>query len=242
MFSILSTAKPNEAPAQYGDISLDCAGGVRTTFWSVQVATLMRTHDRLSPRLAFLLVLLGTLSVAGEVISLSYTTLIAFRVLTAVFQVIFVASMIVLVVWRLFVGVPTQLSGRDGYWSGTRIAPNNRCAKCGYDLTGNTSGVCPECGIPISKDIRRPLDRANRVDPRLSMIGFGGFSAVCCAGVFLAILFANQLRSLGIVLAIMCGWGALVCLVDLLSVRSHQRRKQSFVARNGLPEEDASRT
>jgi ABC-type ATPase with predicted acetyltransferase domain len=21
-----------------------------------------------------------------------------------------------------------------------------RCAECGYDLTGNTSGVCPECG------------------------------------------------------------------------------------------------
>lgn len=24
-----------------------------------------------------------------------------------------------------------------------------RCAKCGYDLQGNTSGVCPECGTPL---------------------------------------------------------------------------------------------
>ena len=24
-----------------------------------------------------------------------------------------------------------------------------RCGRCGYDLTGNTSGVCPECGAPV---------------------------------------------------------------------------------------------
>ena len=24
-----------------------------------------------------------------------------------------------------------------------------RCAACGYDLTGNTSGVCPECGKEV---------------------------------------------------------------------------------------------
>jgi hypothetical protein len=26
--------------------------------------------------------------------------------------------------------------------------PAARCARCGYDLTGNVSGVCPECGGP----------------------------------------------------------------------------------------------
>ena len=26
---------------------------------------------------------------------------------------------------------------------------NQRCTGCGYNLTGNTSGVCPECGVPI---------------------------------------------------------------------------------------------
>ena len=24
------------------------------------------------------------------------------------------------------------------------------CRKCGYDLTGNESGVCPECGTPVA--------------------------------------------------------------------------------------------
>jgi len=27
----------------------------------------------------------------------------------------------------------------------------NRCWKCGYDLTGNTSGVCPECGTRVTR-------------------------------------------------------------------------------------------
>ncbi len=25
----------------------------------------------------------------------------------------------------------------------------NQCRGCGYDLTGNVSGVCPECGTPV---------------------------------------------------------------------------------------------
>jgi len=32
-----------------------------------------------------------------------------------------------------------------------RPAARLRCWKCGYDLTGNTSGTCPECGAPIPK-------------------------------------------------------------------------------------------
>jgi len=26
------------------------------------------------------------------------------------------------------------------------------CSRCGYNLTSNTSGICPECGTPISKE------------------------------------------------------------------------------------------
>jgi hypothetical protein len=28
--------------------------------------------------------------------------------------------------------------------------PMPSCHRCGYDLTGNTSGTCPECGTPVS--------------------------------------------------------------------------------------------
>jgi hypothetical protein len=27
------------------------------------------------------------------------------------------------------------------------------CAVCTYDLTGNTSGVCPECGTPVARNV-----------------------------------------------------------------------------------------
>ena len=30
-------------------------------------------------------------------------------------------------------------------------AQHLRCENCGYDLTGNESGVCPECGTPIPR-------------------------------------------------------------------------------------------
>jgi len=26
----------------------------------------------------------------------------------------------------------------------------DRCLSCGYDITGNESGICPECGTPVS--------------------------------------------------------------------------------------------
>jgi len=35
-----------------------------------------------------------------------------------------------------------------------RWAIEGRCAACGYDLTGNVSGVCPECGVKVEKSAR----------------------------------------------------------------------------------------
>jgi hypothetical protein len=32
------------------------------------------------------------------------------------------------------------------WWRDRRRIPPGHCRKCGYDLTGNVSGVCPECG------------------------------------------------------------------------------------------------
>ena len=33
------------------------------------------------------------------------------------------------------------------------------CTECGYDLTGNASGKCPECGVPVSPRARLLLRR-----------------------------------------------------------------------------------
>jgi hypothetical protein len=34
-------------------------------------------------------------------------------------------------------------------WHRDRRYPRGHCQACGHDLTGNTSGVCPECAEPI---------------------------------------------------------------------------------------------
>ena len=36
-------------------------------------------------------------------------------------------------------------------WRGDRRIPLGHCPHCGYDLTGNESGVCPECATPVPK-------------------------------------------------------------------------------------------
>jgi hypothetical protein len=43
-------------------------------------------------------------------------------------------------------------------WSQSRTHPG-QCCRCGYDLTGNTTGVCPECGV-------RRQDRQSVMDER----------------------------------------------------------------------------
>lgn len=34
-------------------------------------------------------------------------------------------------------------------WRDRKRIPSNCCQGCGYNLTGNTSGICPECGVQI---------------------------------------------------------------------------------------------
>jgi len=49
--------------------------------------------------------------------------------------------------------LPTLISGRACSWLWRRIRRPQPgfCAQCCYDLTGNTSGVCPECGLSVPK-------------------------------------------------------------------------------------------
>jgi len=35
-----------------------------------------------------------------------------------------------------------------------RRFPRGHCQKCGYDLTGNVSGRCPECGTPVRHEAK----------------------------------------------------------------------------------------
>ena len=37
-------------------------------------------------------------------------------------------------------------------WYHDRRSPPRHCQRCGYSLTGNVSGRCPECGTPFERD------------------------------------------------------------------------------------------
>lgn len=54
------------------------------------------------------------------------------------------AHIIVIPLWLLFVlfGAPAAWF----WWTDSRRIGPGRCRNCGYDLTGNVSGRCPECG------------------------------------------------------------------------------------------------
>jgi hypothetical protein len=42
---------------------------------------------------------------------------------------------------------------------GRPTSDSTRCGQCGYDLTGNSSGVCPECGWDVPLQMRnRPTE------------------------------------------------------------------------------------
>ena len=43
--------------------------------------------------------------------------------------------------WGLYPFIPQYKR-----WQSHEYERQGRCIKCGYDLTGNVSGVCPECG------------------------------------------------------------------------------------------------
>lgn len=39
------------------------------------------------------------------------------------------------------------------------------CHRCGYGLTGNVSGVCPECGTPVNPNVVPPKIQVIKPDP-----------------------------------------------------------------------------
>ena len=50
--------------------------------------------------------------------------------------------------WIPFVAmaIPTAL-----VWYRDRRPPKGHCQRCGYNLTGNVTGICPECGERSSR-------------------------------------------------------------------------------------------
>lgn len=45
------------------------------------------------------------------------------------------------------------------YYAKTPMPKEPRCGRCRYDLTGNVSGVCPECGWRLTARMKRLVRR-----------------------------------------------------------------------------------
>jgi hypothetical protein len=52
----------------------------------------------------------------------------------------------------LFFAIPTGVL----WYRDRRRIPAGHCRKCGYNLTGNLGGVCPECGEKVMAAVRPP--------------------------------------------------------------------------------------
>lgn len=64
------------------------------------------------------------------------------------------AAMVVFLIGLLIMGLRLfayVLEVEPQYWETPR-PPDHCCQHCGYDLTGNVSGVCPECGTRTLND------------------------------------------------------------------------------------------
>jgi len=58
------------------------------------------------------------------------------------------------VVVPVFLGMPIGILVYRVISSYHRRYPAGFCQICRYNLTGNESGVCPECGTPIAAEVR----------------------------------------------------------------------------------------
>jgi hypothetical protein len=62
-------------------------------------------------------------------------------------------------IWlNMWLPLVTALALATYLWLHPKRKVEPLCGKCGYNLTGNTSGACPECGSPTNHDRNRNGD------------------------------------------------------------------------------------
>lgn len=106
----------------------------------------MARHDRM-----LLLPLLGAVGVFVVMLGVSAILLTAALVLADVVGLLGLPpGGVVLGLCVIAAIVMSSLAARGYYRALRRMTPPHppgHCSHCGYNLTGNVSGVCPECGV-----------------------------------------------------------------------------------------------
>lgn len=105
-----------------------------------------------------------------------------------------------------------------------------RCHQCDYDLTGNVSGICPECGTPIpAPPSQQELDALTEKTRRRWALVREGVLLVCTilAGLICAYTFATSLHHpLGLKGTIRNSLPAFLVSVVFVMVYVDQRRRR----------------
>ncbi len=63
---------------------------------------------------------------------------------------VFARGQFVIPLWMPFL----LFAGAAVFFGGTATFPPGHCRHCGYNLAGNISGVCPECGKRVTRSAR----------------------------------------------------------------------------------------
>lgn len=89
----------------------------------------------------------------------------AVRIIVDLFLVLFAIAIVPITIFDLW--RRCERCGGSFVGDGWRPPRRHRCAVCGYNLRGNTSGRCPECGWQIPRGVVPALDeqQGRHADP-----------------------------------------------------------------------------
>ena len=145
--------------------------------------------------------------------------LVASGVAVPVTKPLFAATLLLFLILWIWAAVETNISrARRSRDRARRI--EGKCIACGYDLTGNASGICPECGRPTPAS---GLQKRAPPDADYARAGMVGFAAATGVGLLFAIFATGTLCSIGIAMSSMCGTGVLACGLHVWFKRSVNR-------------------
>jgi len=100
------------------------------------------------------------------------------------------------------------------------LPPPGECHACGYDLTGNETGVCPECGARVLDENGRRAYQIHMLRKhRGDRVGLVIFAVIGMLGLFLILRGRGEAQLLGGFLAALGGGMAPVMLVHMIWLR-----------------------
>jgi len=100
------------------------------------------------------------------------------------------------------------------------------CIACGYDLRGNVSGTCPECGHKIEEPQLAVASLGPKVKEgrNYDVLGMVIFGVAVLVGIAVAVFGHGEVAGVGALIAGMSFGGVFICLKDFADGSDDNRR------------------